>query len=812
MNVQGRADLRAANIDLQNAANNFGGVVDLQVSDTAQLRDVNNLVLQGDVGTLNVKASQLAQAGSLTVRNNSTIEAAAVDLNHQANDFQGNVALNVSGTTVVADANVLNVSGQLNGAAELRAQSIEQAGTLTTNSSVLLQADHVDLGNQGNNFNSLVRVEGASEATLSGAGTLRVQGANLGTLSLQAQEASLGELGELQELDVAAAEVRQTVALNVKGDTNLRSGRVNLNNPDNDFVGKITVQNPDSTNSSLSITDKNDLSMQGENLALAARVLGNFELQAKNVELGSTQVDGASQIELTGALTQSRSVMLNDASLTAAQISLSNSGNRFNGNTQVQSGGSVALGTSGNLNVDTTSSSGTLALNVGGDAQVRGMQVQFADSQFDGELAVSANQISQVGRLQVGGDAKFESIGGDIDLQHAGNRFRGTVSASAEQTRLSTVGDMQLLNLNSRGGQLTADGRMLLLGTIEQTGGALTFTAKGVSRPLSSADIALVLPPSLDVFSSKEAVNPFTGLGRITLASPMIHQRSGQLLTTSSATTQFNSPENGSVILTQNNQINGQVGVLAGQSHNQSFSYLADRGASLFAVNNDVRLNIGGQGAEADLIAVRARGLATQGSDAVIRARMPYNDLAVGTARSYAGLTLSIPLGGVNGQPGGLATFGESSGSGQSAGTGAIRVEVGDINRQGLGGFLTVLPFEGSNLLPGQVVYLAGPERKGTQAFFYDGARSLDRIPVVYNGTLLLSPQEAAALTTAQGAVVLARQEQTRSVVRTENVAGKIINGVVAEVGPGRPATEGEGGATKPATCDAEDSGLSCAP
>lgn len=191
---------------------------------------------------------------------------------------------------------------------------------------------------------------------------------------------------------------------------------------------------------------------------------------------------------------------------------------------------------------------------------------------------------------------------------------------------------------------------------------------------------------------------------------------------------------------------------------------------------------------------------------------LPYNDLAVGTARSYAGLTLSIPLGGVNGQPGGLATFGESSGSGQSAGAGAIRVEVGDINRPGLGGFLTVLPFEGSNLLPGQVVYLAGPERKGTQAFFYDGARSLDRIPVVYNGTLLLSPQESAALTTAQGAVVLARQEQTRSVVRTENVAGKIINGVVVEVGPGRPATEGEGGATKPATCDAEVSGLNCAP
>lgn len=837
LNVTGTSALSAQHIDLTKSGNNqFGSTVTLASSESAAINTNGTLTVSGNVTSASFEADSLIfngltashalamSAGSITqsmdfadalyVQGETRINnAGTVILNNSANDFQGNMVLDVSGTAIVTDANVLNVSGQLNGAVELRAQSIEQTSALITNSSVLLQADRVDLSNLGNMFKGLVRVEGASETTLSSEGTLRVEGVNLGALDLQAQVASLGELGELQLLDVAAAEVHQTAVLNVLGDTNLRSGRVVLNNPENDFVGKVTVQNPDSANSSVSIADKNDLSMQGENLAMAARVLGNFELKANNVELGSTRVDGASQIELTGALIQSRSVILNNATLTAAQINLTNSSNQFNGITEVQSGGAVALGTSGSLNVDTNSSSGTLALNVGGDAEVRGMQVQFAGSQVDGELAVSANQISQIGGMQVGGDAGFESIGGEIDLQHAANRFRGTVSASAEQIHLSTAGDMQLLNLNSRGGQLTADGRMLLLGTIEQTGGALTFTAKGVSSPLSSADIALLLPPSLDVFSSKEAVNPFTGLGRITIASPMIHQRSGQLLTTAGATTQFISSENGSVVLTQNNQINGQLGVLAGQSHGQSFTYVVDRGASLFAVNNDVRLNIGGQGAEADLIAVRARGLATQGSDAVVRARMPYNDLAVGTARSYAGLTLSIPLGGVNGQPGGLATFGESSGAGQSAGTGAIRVEVGDTNRPDLGGFLTVLPFEGSNLLPGQVVYLAGPESTGTRAaFFYDGARSLGRIPVVYNGTLLLSPQESAALTTAQGAVVLARQEQTRSVVRTENVAGKIINGVVVEVGPGRPATEGDGGAAKPATCNTEASDLSCAP
>lgn len=813
LNVQGKADLNAENVDLQNAANNFSGVVDLQVSDTVQLRDINSLIVQGDVGTLNIRVGQLTQGEALTVRGKAAIEAASIQLNNSANDFQGEVALNVAGTAAIADTNVLNVSGQLNGATELRAQSIEQSNALSTNSSVLLNADRIDLDHQDNNLNGLIRVEDASEAVLSSSGTLRVQGANLGALTLQAQVASLDELGELQQLGVTATEVRQTAALNVKGNTNLRSDKVDLNNTGNDLAGQVTVQTLGSGNSTVSIADINNLSIQAGNLALDARVQGNLDLQADNVELGDTQVDGASRIELTGSLTQSRSVTLTNASLTAGQITLTNSGNRFNGATQVNSSGTIALSTRSDLNVNTTSSTGMLALDVGGDALVSGTQVHFANSQIDGELMVSANQVSQAGRLHVEGDAVLNAIGGEIDLQNAGNRFQGTISASAEQTRLSTVGDMQLLNLNSRGGQLTADGRMILLGNVEQTGGALTFTAKGIPRPLSSAEIALLLPPSLDVFSGKEAVNPFTGLGRITLASPMIHQRSGQLVTSAGATTQFNSLQNGSVILTQNNQINGQVGVLAGQNYGQSFAYVVDQGASLFAVNNDVRLRVGGQGAEADVIAIRARGLATQGNDSVIHARMPYNDAAVGTSRSYAGLTLSIPLGGgANGQPGGLATFGESAGSGQSPGAGAIRVEVGDINRAGLGGFLTVLPFEGSNLLPGQVVYLAGPERKGTQAFFYDGARSLDRIPVVYNGTLLLSPQENAALTTAQGAVVLARQEQTRSVVRTENVAGKIINGVVAEVGPGRPATEGEGGAGKPATCEAEDSGLNCAP
>ena len=72
------------------------------------------VTVHGDVGTLNVRASQLAQAESLTVRNNATIDAAAVDLNHQANDFQGRLSLNVAGDAQVADTNSLRVAGNVN--------------------------------------------------------------------------------------------------------------------------------------------------------------------------------------------------------------------------------------------------------------------------------------------------------------------------------------------------------------------------------------------------------------------------------------------------------------------------------------------------------------------------------------------------------------------------------------------------------------------------------------------------------------------------------------------------------------------------
>ena len=798
-------------------------------ADNANLVSTGELSLQGQVGTLNVQARNLSQRDALRVRGAARLSADNVALRHQANDFQGELALNVSGIAVVNDQNTLDISGRVQGAAQFAAQSLVQSNALITESDLLLQAGQIKLDHSANSLGGAstnpsngtpgnsVQLEGATQAVLTSQGNLKIQG-EVDSLTLAAQTVELGPLGSLQDLKVVVNDVRQSAALRVEGQSNFTANNIELRNTSNDFVGLLNIQARNEEQARVALADSNSLVVQGQNMQFAAQVRGDLNLQADNLLLSNTVVQGSTTVNVKGELTQNQSIAVNNATLTADKITLNHSGNRFKGQTQVRSGKLIELNSATDLNLDAMDSTGALALNVQGDAAVSGGNVVFANSVFNKDLNVTANDVSQTGRLMVQGDAQFNAAGGSVNLQNASNIFAQTVSVNAEQTNVSAQGDLRIRDLMTRGGAIVAEGRLILQGRIEQTGGTLSFTAQGIPRPLSSAEIAMMLPPELDVFSAKEAVDPLTGLGRITLAGAVIHQESGQIVTSADSRTQFKSTRNGSVVLAavnqgNTNQINGQFEALAGQNYGQAFAYQQEQGASLFAVNNDVQLRVAGNGVESDVVAIRSRGLATVNEDSLIRARIPYNDTAAGTSRSYAGLTLSIPLGNPQQGSTSVASFGESSGVGQqAAGMGAIRVEVGELDRIGLGGFVTVLPFEGSNLLPGQVVYLAGPERRGTYAFFYDGARNLNRIPVVYNGSLLLSPQENAALTTAQGAVVLARQEQTRSVVRTENVAGKIINGVVAEVGPGRPATEGEGGAGKPDSCEAAGDGLSCNP
>jgi hypothetical protein len=109
-------------------------------------------------------------------------------------------------------------------------------------------------------------------------------------------------------------------------------------------------------------------------------------------------------------------------------------------------------------------------------------------------------------------------------------------------------------------------------------------------------------------------------------------------------------------------------------------------------------------------------------------------------------------------------------------------------------------------------VFVGGPQAaNGGYRFFNDGAGSLADIPVLYNGVLPMTPQLAGALSAVQAVSEKARQDRFDEAVRTENVAVRLRAGVIAEVGPGRPATQGSEGARLPATCTPLSGTLNCA-
>jgi hypothetical protein len=216
-------------------------------------------------------------------------------------------------------------------------------------------------------------------------------------------------------------------------------------------------------------------------------------------------------------------------------------------------------------------------------------------------------------------------------------------------------------------------------------------------------------------------------------------------------------------------------------------------------------VNIGGAGIEADLIRVRADQLSTTGS-AVLAARLPYDDVLLGTSLSAPGLVLELSP----------TAFGLPFPFGQSGGQ-EIKVSVG---AQSLGGrtsglnsgFLTVLPKNGAS--GSTAVFLVGPEAStatGGYRFFNTGSGKLTEIPVFYNGYLPQTPQLSGALSSVAAVSEAARKDRFEETVRTENVAVRLRAGVIAEVGPGRPATVGTEGARLPDTCSpASDNSLSC--
>ena len=81
----------------------------------------------------------------------------------------------------------------------------------------------------------------------------------------------------------------------------------------------------------------------------------------------------------------------------------------------------------------------------------------------------------------------------------------------------------------------------------------------------------------------------------------------------------------------------------------------------------------------------------------------------------------------------------------------------------------------------------------GTYGFFFDGAGQQSEIPVFYNGVSAVTPQVQGSISSTVSVSESARKERFEEAVRTENVALRMRAGVIAEVGPGTPATASTG-------------------
>ncbi len=136
------------------------------------------------------------------------------------------------------------------------------------------------------------------------------------------------------------------------------------------------------------------------------------------------------------------------------------------------------------------------------------------------------------------------------------------------------------------------------------------------------------------------------------------------------------------------------------------------------------------------------------------------------------------------------AAFARDGSFGQ-AGTG-INISVGSKlfgNRSVLpidSGFMTVLPLGGAR--GSTALFLVGPA-VGLYSFFYSGAGQQGEVPVFYNGVSATTPQVSGSISSTLSVSEGARQERFQEAVRTENVALRLKAGVIAEVGPGTPAT-----------------------
>jgi hypothetical protein len=421
---------------------------------------------------------------------------------------------------------------------------------------------------------------------------------------------------------------------------------------------------------------------------------------------------------------------------------------------------------------------------------------QTANS-FSGAVSASADSL----QLNSSTDLTLANLvlahSGSIDAQ---GKLTLT-GATADTLQLQSSGDLTLagtITLANGGAMETTAGVLHLTGTLQLNGGTLVLTSDMTPTPGALTD------PNLPTGPQFGGATPFE-------ASATIVQDSGTLSSAVGSLLVLRSPKGGSILLDTTDAsnlppVNNLLGSISAVS-----GVLGENDARLVPSGQPVTLGFiriasseihvagkpagdGNQallqaGIEGDVIKLTADVLTT-GTDGLIRARIPYNNLQ-GSQSSIPGITF------------GMTDVALTKGGGFGTGTPSdfIQIQVGGPE----GGFITALPkgVSGDNA----VIFLGGSV---VARPFYDGTGKLTEIRIFYNGDAPRTPQEAGALAAVIGLIEEARHERFEEAVRTENVSSRLRSGVIAEVGAGRPATVGRESIRLPDTCEVKPGTLRC--
>ncbi|HEX7384470.1 MAG TPA: hypothetical protein VF291_09160 [Burkholderiaceae bacterium] len=431
----------------------------------------------------------------------------------------------------------------------------------------------------------------------------------------------------------------------------------------------------------------------------------------------------------------------------------------------------------------------SLAGGIGTHVALRGLHVtdDAAHADWDG----SAGE-----RTLLEGGAPVRIVTSGVQVYQEPLLASTALSLQADSVQLAqavgalTLGDVRLAN----GGGIASSGVLQLGGALQLDAGTLTLTS--TATPTAGA----ITDPE---YAGKSL------LFRVALLqenSATIEQLSGSTIRTAAGSLlALRAPNNGSILLEQpGNQLAGGLSAVSGTPGDNEVARFNVAGSLALGVVRIAadEVNVAGRfngdatladlGIEADAVHVTADRLGT-GAGGLIRARLPF-DNTQGSQTSLPALTLGLTPG--------TYTLTGPYGSGASPAS-WIQVKLGDID----GGFVTLRPKGDAVTHPDLFVFLAGDPQPRP---FYDGSGKTSEIPIFYNGDTPRTPQEVGALNAVTAVVENARRARFEEAVRTENVTSRLRQGVIAEVGAGRPATEGSGTMRMPEGCPVKPGKLEC--